>query len=250
MLSDHSGYQGIPAYQALPGLRSLPAYEDRYRDEIRHVDLHAARLVAEADGLGPRPWVVITADHGEAFGEDGYYFAHGHSVAIDQIRVPLILRPPDPAPARISAPPVSGVDIAPTLLRAARLSVPDGFLGKPLPVRAEQESEGPRTLIAEHRARAAIVVGSTYYARDRARIEPGTPDAITGGALRPLPPRLARLEAEGSPPAYRLPSRERAARLESLLASFLRSSPAPAPSRAPELTESDREVLRALGYLE
>ncbi len=46
LLKDHSGYQGIPAYQALPGLRSLEAYEQRYRDEIRHVDLHIARLVA------------------------------------------------------------------------------------------------------------------------------------------------------------------------------------------------------------
>lgn len=250
LLNDHSGYQGIPAYQALPGLRSLQAYRERYQDEIRHVDLHVARLVAGADGLGPRPWVVLTADHAEAFGEDGYYFAHGHSVGIDQIRVPLIVRPQEPAPARVSTRPVSGVDVAPTLLRAARLPVPDTFHGQPLPLRAEEESEGPRTLLAEHRARAAIVVGSSYYARDRAPIEPGTPDEITGGALRPLPPRVARLEPDGRSPEYRSPPQESAARLESLLASFLRATPAPEQRRAPELTQSDREALGALGYLE
>ncbi len=153
LLKDHSGYQGIPAYQALPGLRSLPAYEERYRDEIRHVDLHVARLVAGADALGPQPWVVLTADHAEAFGEDGYYFAHGHSVGLDQIRVPLLVRPAESGTGWVSTRPVSGVDVAPTLLRAAGLPAPESFQGEPLPLASSDEGEDLRTLVAEHRAR-------------------------------------------------------------------------------------------------
>jgi arylsulfatase len=250
LLKDHSGYQGIPAYQALPGLRSLEAYEQRYRDEIRHLDLHVARMVAGADALGPRPWVVLTADHAEAFGEDGYYFAHGHSVGVDQIRVPLLVRPAEPGPGWVSTRPVSGVDVAPTLLRAAGIPVPQIFQGEPLPIRAADEGAGLRTLVAEHRARAAVVVGSTYYARDRRPLAPGTPDEITGGVLLPLPPRLAQLPADGRLPEYRSAAPESAARLESLLARVLGSSAEAEPSETPQLTETEREALSALGYLE
>jgi arylsulfatase A-like enzyme len=250
LLKDHSGYQGIPAYQELPGLRSLEAYQQRYQDEIRHVDLHVARLVAGADDLGPRPWVVLTADHAEAFGEDGYYFAHGHSVAMDQIRVPLIVRPGEPGPGWVSTRPASGVDVAPTLLRAAGLPVPETFQGEPLPLRAEEESQRPRTLLAEHRARAAIVVGSTYYARDRHPLAAGTPDEITGGVLLSLPPRFAKLSPDGRLPEYRNEPEKSAARLESLLTRVLQSSEESEFRQTPELTESDREALSALGYLE
>jgi arylsulfatase len=250
LLEDHSGYQGIPAYQALPGLRSREAYEERYRDEIRHVDLQVARLVAVADGLGSRPWVVLTADHAEAFGEDGYYFAHGHSVGMDQIRVPLLVRPADPRPARVSTRPVSGVDVAPTLLRAAGLPAPESFQGKPLPLDAGEEGAGSRALVAEHRARTAIVVGSTYYARDRHPIAPDTPDPITGGALVPLPPRVAHLTPDGRFPGYRSAGEEATARLDSMLAPILQSTAEQPPRETSTLTAVEREALRALGYLE
>src|SRR5262245_10713624 len=91
VLEQQSGLGGIPAYQALPGLHSAAAYERRYLDEIRYLDPHVGRLIAALDELG-RPAVLLTADHGEAFGEDGFYFAHGHSVGLDQIRVPLLWR--------------------------------------------------------------------------------------------------------------------------------------------------------------
>jgi hypothetical protein len=214
------------------------------------VDLHVARLVAGADALGPRPWVVLTADHAEAFGEDGYYFAHGHSVGMDQIRVPLLVRPAESGPGRVSTRAVSGVDVAPTLLGAAGLPIPQAFQGEPLPLHAGDEAGGLRTLVAEHRARVALLVGSTYYARDRHPLAPGTPDEITGGALLPLPPRVAKLTPDGRLPQYRSAPEESAARLESLLARVLRSSAEAEPPAMPRLTETEREALGALGYLE
>jgi hypothetical protein len=228
----------------------MEAYESRYRDEIRYVDLHIARLVSGADALGPRPWVVLTADHAEAFGEDGYYFAHGHSVGMDQIRVPLLVRPAESGPGRTSAYPVSGVDVAPTLLRAAGLSVPETFHGAPLPLYDGDERENPRTLVAEHRARVALVVGEIYYARDRYLLRPGTQDEITGGALVPLPPRVARLNSDGRLPEYRSAADESVALLEPMLARFLRSITEAEARSAKQLTEAEREALDALGYLE
>jgi hypothetical protein len=145
---------------------------------------------------------------------------------------------------------VSGVDVAPTLLHAAGLPIPEAFEGRPLPVRAGDEEEDSRTLVAEHRARAAIVVGSTYYARDRTPVAADTPDEITGGTLLPLPPRVAQLPTDGSTPEYRSAPEDTVAHLESLLTPILASSPESQPRVAPQLTETEREALDALGYLE
>jgi arylsulfatase A-like enzyme len=93
VLRDFSGWRGIPAYQVLPGVATPSAYEWRYAQEIRYPERNVKRLVAGLDQLGESPAILLTADHGEAFGEDDFYFAHGHSVGLDQIRVPLLWRP-------------------------------------------------------------------------------------------------------------------------------------------------------------
>jgi len=65
--------------------------------------------------------VIVTSDHGEGFFEHGK-FSHGEDQYQEVLRVPLILRGgPVPAGARIDAP-TSIVDIAPTILAAARVA--------------------------------------------------------------------------------------------------------------------------------
>src|SRR6185503_15668636 len=61
----------------------------RYDSEVAYTDREIGRLL---DGLGKlaRPTlVVITADHGEEFGEHGGAY-HGSSVYEEQVRVPLV----------------------------------------------------------------------------------------------------------------------------------------------------------------
>jgi len=96
------------------------AVGDRYDDEIAEADRQVGRLL---DGLGAaraETLVVVTADHGEAFGEHGEI---GHSLFVydTTLRVPLILQGPGAARGRV-AHPVSLVDVAPTVL--AWLGVP------------------------------------------------------------------------------------------------------------------------------
>jgi arylsulfatase len=248
LLDDHSGWRGIPAYQALPGVRSLEAYSGRYLDEIRWLDRHLARLVSGLDALGPPPAILVTADHGEAFGEDEFYLAHGHSVGVDQIHVPLVYRPPGGgAPAEVTEP-VSLVDVVPTLLAAAGVPIPGGLGGRPLPTRPDAKAP-PRALFAEHPLRVAVVAGDVYYARDRMPLDGPVADAVTGGRLPPLPPRSTRLGADGRFAGYREDGAVAAA-LEPTLAPFLAEAPAAPGPAAPELDPSARESLRALGYLE
>jgi arylsulfatase A-like enzyme len=62
--------------------------------------------------------LIVTADHGEALGENGIFFFHGLTVSLDQIHVPLIVKPPASfhlRPQRLAGP-VSTIDILPTVL--------------------------------------------------------------------------------------------------------------------------------------
>jgi arylsulfatase A-like enzyme len=116
ILADQSGRGGIPRYQALAGETNREVYVARYDSEIHYMDLHIGRLLAALREWGVEPLVVLTADHGEALGEHGYYFAHGQGLTEDQIRVPLILRGPGVPEGERSRRPVDHLDIAPTVL--------------------------------------------------------------------------------------------------------------------------------------
>ena len=258
VLQDHSGHGGIPAYQALPEVYSASVYEQRYRDEIRYLDHHVGRLVAVLDRAERRPGILLTSDHGEAFGEDDYWFAHGHSVGLDQIRVPLIWRPPGAPVVGEVQTPVTTLDVAPTLLAAAGVALPQEFQGRVLPMAGDQglQAYSDRPLFSEHRLRASVIAGRVYFARDREPLDAPVTDRTTGGSLPPLAPRSARLPYSGKLPDYERrtpaePASEAGARpLEALLSEFIDAAGDPARAPSAELAEDRRAELRALGYLD
>jgi arylsulfatase A-like enzyme len=254
---NNSGDGGIPHYQALPGLFTLEAYRERYRDEIRYLDGNLKRLIEGVDALGDAPLVLLTSDHGEAFGEDDYFFAHGHSVAIDQIRVPLLVRPSRAdatAEALVNDTPVSLVDVAPTLAHAAGLDVPSHWPGRPLPVAGLAPTEPPRerSLFSEHRNRVAVVSGKRYFARDRRTAIAEARDPNSGGRVRLLPARTANLDDAGATPRYSAAEPDDAdAALEASLSGFLlRAQRSRAGATHDSVPEKMKERLRALGYSE
>ncbi|MFT3921981.1 MAG: sulfatase-like hydrolase/transferase [Myxococcales bacterium] len=104
---------------------------DRYDSEIKHVDRELARLLKLMEERLERELVVaITADHGEEFREHGGVY-HGSTLYDEQVRVPLLLRVPGLAGAKVDAP-VEVVDVAPTLLGAVGVPVPASMRGKDL----------------------------------------------------------------------------------------------------------------------
>ena len=253
-LADHSGYRGIPAYQLLSGAFAPGTYEARYLDEIAYLDAEIARLLERVDADERLPAIAVSSDHGEAFGEDDYWFAHGHSVGVEQVRVPLLWRPPGGGRAAVVHAPVSTLDIAPTLLVAVGLPVPASFQGVVLP-RTDDASDASRVLFLEHRMRAGVVAGAHYYARDRSVLHGPMRDRITGGLLRPLPARTARLAPGGAVGRYR-PSAaggagEAAAQaLAPVLDRFVSATGSPPEVDREPLPEQTRQQLEALGYLE
>jgi len=252
LAADETGFGGIPTYQQLPGVFTREAYERRYLAEIRFLETHLKRLVDGLDRLGDPPAMLLTADHGEAFGEDGYFFAHGHSVGVDQIHVPLFWRPAEPTAPRVVTSPVTVIDVAPTLLAAAGLSVPAEWQGRPLPldggaVAAEDDEE--RSVFAEHGRRAAVVKGDRYYARDHVALEEEKAEAAPSEA-EGLPPRTAHLGPNGRISEYRPAGSEGAPDdLEKELVRFLSDAERQSAGASHEaVSEGLRSRLRALGY--
>ena len=124
-LDPHKQYLDHPGYSTFG-----TAPRDKYDGEIAYTDAHIGRLLQELDGspLGARTVVILTGDHGEAFGEHGEYF-HGAEIWDEVVRVPLVIRVPGKAPRRISTR-VSHVDIAPTVLELAGLPPDKGARGR------------------------------------------------------------------------------------------------------------------------
>jgi len=127
--------------------------ESLYDAEIRYVDEQVGSFLdaLEERGLMDDTLVVLTADHGDAFGEAGYY---GHPRQLDEalLHVPLIVLG-DGVPERTVTSPASTLDIAPTLLGAAG-ATHDGLPGIPLQdIWTDPESHDERYVFAEATSR-------------------------------------------------------------------------------------------------
>lgn len=103
---------------------------DLYDSSIRHVDEQLARLFSrlEALDLDRRTVVIITSDHGEAFGEHGLA-GHGY-LYDDNLLVPLIVALPEGRGAgKVIDDQVRSIDLLPTLTELLGLPVPAGIDG-------------------------------------------------------------------------------------------------------------------------
>jgi arylsulfatase A-like enzyme len=119
-----------PAGRLAPSARWAEAAA-AYAAEVRYTDDALAALLRLLDelGLGERTILVVTSDHGEAFGEHGRD-THGFTLFEEEVRVPLIWHAPGLVAAgrRITAL-VGLVDVAPTVLDLLGLAVPAWMQG-------------------------------------------------------------------------------------------------------------------------
>ena len=74
--------------------------------------------------------VIFTSDHGEAFGEHGKYW-HAMNLYQEELHVPLMIAGPNLKPRRVPDP-VSGLDLAPTILSIMGAPIPSTLLGDDL----------------------------------------------------------------------------------------------------------------------
>jgi len=113
-------------FQAHPDLPESNFGSDEpalYDAEIRFTDHHVGRIFDTLKELGvwDKTIIIITADHGDGFGEHGIPTSrrHGYHLYRTETKVPVLIRVPG-MPPRIVDTPIGHVDLLPTLLNLLR----------------------------------------------------------------------------------------------------------------------------------
>jgi len=118
----------------MPGVTDRAFPRAQYAAAVRYLDHGLERLwvLLGAAGLLEDALVLVTADHGEELGEHGIWFDH-HGLYETNLRVPLLAWGPGRVPrGPVVTEPVALTDLAPTVLRALGLPVPEGLCGRDL----------------------------------------------------------------------------------------------------------------------
>jgi len=205
-----------------------------YERDVAYLDGQLDRVFQQldADAAGFATHVLVTADHGESFGEGGA-LGHGARLTREQVQVPLLVWSPDVTPG-VDAAPASSVDVARTLLARAGVD-PHGFGGRDLAGPAPRDGAratgmrvtglGPLDLLLAGLPPDAPRA-PRFFLADGTRLYAGDGDALF----------------EGDDPA-------RPVRDDELRARFAGFAAALARTAAVERVDPEtREGLRALGY--
>jgi arylsulfatase A-like enzyme len=136
----HHPYDPAPGQPVVDFFATGPRPEDdydlgRYLNAVADVDRALGRLFAglRERGLDDETLVVVTGDHGEAFGEPHATWGHGFRLYDEGVRVPLVLWSPVLFPQGRRSDTVAGhVDVAPTVLDLLGFEAPDGWEGRSL----------------------------------------------------------------------------------------------------------------------
>jgi len=237
------GFDADPLMRKLlDGRRRLSEHErevlvDRYDGEIRYADEQLGRLL---DAVAARPGgrntlIIVTADHGEAFGEGGRYF-HTYWLSQELLRVPLVVRYPDRRGAGSSDDSLFQLtDVLPIVAAELSLTLPEEVEGRP---RGER-----KVAFADlYRDRLAVSISPQRFDRD-----------LTAAIRWPLKlvrsdrgdESLARVDGGFEVPAA---STDAAGPLAAALEA--RPASAHAPLVHPVVDPETEAVLRELGYVE
>lgn len=158
-------------YVARPGIPANAPAERRYDGEVAAADAAIGALVRAFRARRPRAMVIVTADHGEEFGDHGGSY-HGTTVFDEQVRVPLIWSAPGAVVARSIAAPVETVDVATTLLAALGVPRDPGMRGDDLgPLLLGDDEPAPEFAFADVRDERMVTDG-----RYKAVCEIGAPE--------------------------------------------------------------------------
>ncbi len=97
---------------------------DLYDSEVAFTDKHVGRLIdfIEHSAFGKDTAIIVTADHGEAFGEHGL-IRHGFEVWDELVHVPFVIYVPGAKPHHVTVR-RSCIDLVPTILALYRQPLP------------------------------------------------------------------------------------------------------------------------------
>lgn len=130
--------------------RDLEHVRALYRGEIAWTDAMIGRVLDRLDQLGrlDSALIIVTSDHGEEFFEHGGR-GHRNSLYEEQLRVPLLVRPPlDHPSVGAVASTVQLSDLMPTILEFTGIEIPPSVQGRSLMPALAGESFDSRPSLA------------------------------------------------------------------------------------------------------
>jgi arylsulfatase A-like enzyme len=125
LFEPHEPYVLHPEH-SFGGEGSIEAYDS----EIATADDEIGMIVDAVEKRRPGAIVIVSADHGEEFGDHGGRY-HGTTVYEEQVRVPLIVVAPG-VPKSVVSTPVQTIDLLPTTLAALDVPQPARVRGRDL----------------------------------------------------------------------------------------------------------------------
>lgn len=175
-------YADIDKRNIGPAELALP--HDAYDDCIAYLDRQIGSLLDELErrGVLQNTLVLVTADHGELFGEHDLY-GHGTSLYLPEIHVPLLVIAPGLVPAsQVVSEPVSLRDLAATVVdlagQAAGAPFPGGSLAACWGSDAKEGRPPISAAVSEHSNKPVLEPG-----KGRGPTQRGFAMSQVGGAL-------------------------------------------------------------------
>ena len=122
---------------------------DLYDEEVFYTDMHIGKLL---DWVKTQPWasktaIVVTADHGEGFGEHGFY-RHAHEVWEPLVHVPMFVLLPGGTPSTIDTP-RGHADLVPTFLELMGAPADTTLPGTSLAAELRGAKAEPRDVVVD-----------------------------------------------------------------------------------------------------
>ena len=221
-----------------------------YKGEIAYLDQHFARLLDKLRELGLYDDTVIAlvADHGEEFYEHGGWW-HGMTLYDEQVRVPLLVKwaRSDRAASQNRRGHVSRlIDVAPTQIARTGAAVPEAMQGIDLASDPASRLEKDRVLFAEEDHEGNVLRALRTADWKWIEANPGNPRGLPTTQLFHVaedPDETRDIAASDGRIAADLQRQADAAEQFAL-------SQSAGDGTAAELSESQEDALRALGYIE
>jgi arylsulfatase A-like enzyme len=257
----------IRKYLLLPGEFNLFRYVDSYDGEIKYADSQLKRLYEVLQPLRSNTWIVFLADHGESMSEHDIPIGHGHSCFESETRIPYLWLPPldlkHTYPAGKIADPVSLVDVAPTVYEILQIRSLNSVDGNSLVPLLKREPFDSRSIYIEnYRDEQKILVarnGNLKLISWKSNIPHESLFNVVSDPMeekdlisstRPSAKLVEDLkhyydESESFQPAFTIrPWPENVQRTEKGRTQFIQEH------NKNEMTDEDREKLKALGYVD
>jgi arylsulfatase A-like enzyme len=135
----------------LPNSADVHHLQALYDGEIAYWDYYLGQMLTLLNDLNllNNSLVILTADHGDMFGEHGKW-THGNCLYEEVLRVPLLMRYPGVvSPGAIVTQPVQSMDLMPTILDWLEITPPSDLQAVSIRALAEGQTASARDVFSE-----------------------------------------------------------------------------------------------------